>query len=418
MAFPDFAASLPTLRRLALLPLLLLLGSVGARAQISISGQVRDSLTQAPLPFASVFLANTTRGTTTDAEGRFRLTNVAPGHYDLGVSYVGYRLFNQSVNLTGPLVINPLVAPLAQQLAEIVVRPEPNREDDYQRFRELFLGNSTLSRQCRILNPDGVRVRYDPQQNVLTATVPHALEVENPALGYRLTFYQLDFRAEFADQSVGLTLLTQVVFKDLPGTARQQKRWAANRQKAYLGSYQHFLRSMYANRVAEEGFRVQKLRRVPNPRRLAADAVLRQLQRQHSTAQLPDSLLQALREPRELAFLYKPTLPPDSLRRTEPGTDRVWLRFRDLLAVTYERETPDANYRRPGPNFTSVRPRYEESVVHLQQPEAEVEAIGALVVPLAVLNEDYWGFEKIGELLPLDYQLPAGAVSTTAKPAP
>lgn len=106
------------------------------------------------------------------------------------------------------------------------------------------------------------------------------------------------------------------------------------------------------------------------------------------------------------------------MRRIEPGTGRVWLRFRDLLAVTYERETPDANYRRPGPNFTSVRPRYEESVVHLQQPEAEVEAIGALVVPLAVLNEDYWGFEKIGELLPLDYQLPASAATAPAKPAP
>ena len=414
MLSSDSAFELLARRWLALLLSLLLLPATGW-AQASISGQVRDSATQAPLPFASVFLANTSRGTTTDAEGRFRLPGVAPGHYDLGVSYVGYRLFSQPVNLTGPLVLNPLVAPAAQQLAEIVVRPNPNREADYQRFRELFLGSSTLSHQCRILNPGGVRIDYDPQQNVLTASVPHVLEVDNPALGYHLTFYQLDFRAEFADQSVGLTLLTQVVFKDLPGTARQQQRRAANRQKAYLGSYQHFLRSIYANRVAEEGFRVQKLRRVPSPRRLAADEALRQLQRQRSTAPLPDSLLKALRQPRELAFLYKPVLPPDSLRRAEPGSGRVWLRFHDLLAVTYERETPDLNYRRPGPNFISVRPRYEESVVHLQQPEAEVEAIGALVPPLAVLNEDYWSFEKIGELLPLDYQLPANA---PAKPAP
>ncbi len=402
------------------LVVLLALPAGHARAQQgSLSGQVRDSVTHAPLPFASVFLANTSRGTTTDAEGRFRLTGIPAGHYDFGVSYVGYRLYSRPVTVAGsPLVLNPEVAPAAQQLGEIVVRPAPNQASDYELFCKLFLGTSTLSRQCRILNPDGVRVEYDPQRNVLAAVVPHALEVENPALGYRLTFYQLDFRATFVDQSLGLELLTQVVFREMPGTARQQKRWAAARQKAYLGSYQHFLRSVYANRVAAEGFRVQKLRRVPNLRRLAADSVLRVRQQQGNTASLPDSLLRALREPRVLAFLYRPPLPPDSLRRADPATGRVWLRFRDLLAVTYEREAPDANYRRPGPDFTSVRPRYQESVVRLQQPEAEVEPLGALVVPLAVLNEDYWGFEKIGEMLPLDYQPPGTAAPTSAKPAP
>ncbi|WP_210518714.1 hypothetical protein [Hymenobacter terricola] len=218
---------------------------------------------------------------------------------------------------------------------------------------------------------------------------------------------------------MGLTLLTQVVFKEMSGTERQQKRWAANREKAYPGSYQHFLRSIYTNRVAEEGFRVQKLRRVPNRHRLAADSVLRVRQRQGLTANLPDSLLKALRQPRILSFLYKTVLPPDSLRRAEAGTGRVWLRFHDLLAVTYERESPDVNYRLRGPDFIYIRPRYQESVVHLHQPEAAVESFGALVVPLAVLSEDYWGFEKIGEILPLDYQpLAAHPGDAPAKPAP
>lgn len=402
-----------------LVALWLVAAPAGVRAQASLSGLVRDSITLAPLPFASVFLANTSRGTTTDAEGRYLLANIAPGHYDLGVSYVGYQLLTRPVNLTGPLVLNLNVAPATQQLAEVVVRPDPNREADYQRFKELFLGSSTLARQCRILNPDGVRVEYDAQQNVLSAVAPQALEVENPALGYRLTFYQLNFKADFADQSMALTLLSQVVFRELPGTARQQKRWAANRRNAYLGSYQHFLRSVYAGRVAEEGFRVQKLRRVPNARRAAADAALRQRRAQGRTAALPDSLLRVLREPRILSFLYKPVLPPDSLRRADARTGKAWLRFRDLLAVTFEREAPDPNYRLPGPNFTYTRPKHEESVVHLLQPEAPVESYGALVPPLAALTEGYWGFEKIGEMLPLDYQpLPTPAKAATAKPAP
>ncbi|WP_210518711.1 carboxypeptidase-like regulatory domain-containing protein [Hymenobacter terricola] len=184
---------------LLLLGLLWWPGFAAAQVPASVMGQVRDSVTHAPLPFASVSLANTSRGTTTDAEGRFQLPGIAPGHYDLGVSYVGYRLYGQPVSLTGPLVLNPAVTPAAQQLAEVVVRHDPNREADYQRFKELFPGSLALARQCRILNPDGVHVDFNPEQNVLSAVASHALEVENPASGYRLRFYQLDFRAEFAN---------------------------------------------------------------------------------------------------------------------------------------------------------------------------------------------------------------------------
>ncbi|RZK14459.1 MAG: hypothetical protein EOO56_24925, partial [Hymenobacter sp.] len=55
--------------RLLFLVLLLLPGLAGAQA--SLSGTVRDSLTQKPLPFASVFLANTTLGVTTTEQGTF-----------------------------------------------------------------------------------------------------------------------------------------------------------------------------------------------------------------------------------------------------------------------------------------------------------------------------------------------------------
>ncbi|WP_375417773.1 carboxypeptidase-like regulatory domain-containing protein [uncultured Hymenobacter sp.] len=377
----------------------------------TLSGQVLDSVTRAPLPFASVFLANTSRGTTTDAAGRYQLTGIALGQYELGVSYVGYRLYRQALRISGALTFNPAVAPAAQQLAEVVVRPDPNREANFQKFKELFLGSSTLARQCRLRNPDDVRVSYDPQQNVLSAIATRPLEVDNPALGYRLTFYQLDFKAEFGELST-LTLLSQVAFRELPGgSAGQQRRWAANRQKAYLGSLPHFLRSVYAGRVAEEGFEVRKLRRVVNRRRAATVERLRALDAAGGVGAgiLSDSVRRILEQPPVMAYLFRPLLPPDSLRRAAPGPDggRVWLRFHDLLAVTYGREKPDANYRLPGPNFTSLRPEKQESVLHLQLPEAEIQSFGALVVPLGSLSEDYWGFEKVGEMLPLDYEPPA-----------
>jgi hypothetical protein len=389
----------------AALLLVLLLPKL-ASAQATITGTVRDSLTQQPLPFASVFLANTTRGATTDAQGHYTLSAVPAGRYELAATYLGYQLRQrQLVVADGNLILDINLPPAVHQLSEVVVRPNPNREADYQSFLALFLGRSTFAKQCHVRDPDAVRIDYDAQQKLLTAGVPHALEVDNLALGYRLTFYELDFQASFADQSVMVTTVGKIVFRELPGSAGKQRRWAANRQRAYLGSYPHFLRSVYANTVAEEGFRVQRLRRLPNLRRAAADSILRAHRAaglRLDQASVPDSIWKLMRQPRTLSFLYTPNLPPDSMRRAANG--HVWIRFHDLLAVTYERAKPDANYQQSGAASNQPLPRYQESVLHLRQrPEAELESSGVPLAPLALMTEGYWGFQKIGEFLPLDY---------------
>jgi hypothetical protein len=380
-----------------------LISSFTAAAQATLSGTVRDSLTRQPLPFASVFLANTTRGATTDAQGHYTLAGVPAGRYELATTYLGYQLRQRPLVLgSSNRQVDIGLLPSAQQLAEVVVRPNPHREADYQRFLELFLGTSTFAKQCRVRDPEAVQIDYDGEHNVLTASVPHALEVDNLALGYRLTFYDLNFRVDFADEGMTVTSLSHLVFRELPGGAARQRRWAANRARAYAGSYLHFLRSAYTNSVAEAGFEVQRLRRVPNRRRAVADSVRRAwlVTGQLGQASLPDSIWQLLRQPRELQYLYAPLLPPASYRRAAGG--RVWLRFPDLLAVTYLHAKPDANYHQL--SLTLTPGRELASVLHLQQAEAELEASGAPVEPLALLTEGYWGFQQMGDLLPLDYR--------------
>jgi hypothetical protein len=187
------------MRALAALLLVLLLPKL-ASAQATITGTVRDSLTRQPLPFASVFLANTTRGATTDAQGRYTLSAVPAGRYELAATYLGYQLRQRQVVVSGGNVaLDIQLLPASQQLSEVVIRPNPNREADYQRFLELFLGQSTFAKQCRVRDPDAVRIDYDAQQKLLTASVPHALEVDNLALGYRLTFYDLCRRVNGGD---------------------------------------------------------------------------------------------------------------------------------------------------------------------------------------------------------------------------
>lgn len=56
----------------------------------SIAGRVQTADKGTPLPGANVRLADTDLGATTDANGRYRITNVPPGTYRLRASFLGY----------------------------------------------------------------------------------------------------------------------------------------------------------------------------------------------------------------------------------------------------------------------------------------------------------------------------------------
>jgi hypothetical protein len=385
-----------------------------ALGQGRLSGVVQDSVTHQPLAFASVFLANTTLGATTTEQGRFEFPKVPAGTYDVVGSYVGYRLARQTIKVTeAPQQLTLGLAPTANQLGEVVVRPNPNRASDYQKFTELFLGRSMFSRQCRIRNPDDVLVDYDAEANELTARAANFVQVDNSALGYRVKYYGLRFTCNFTQQVV--TFYGQPVFEEMtPRSERQRRQWLANREQAYLGSPTHFFRSLRDSQLTAQGFVARRLRIVPNPRFARADslrqALLRQL-RAYSAAE-QDSLGRWAGVPPSFALLYTVPLHVDSLRRVAPGGRRVFLRFRDRLQVTYLLAGPDANYRPQPSRYArgSAPPLpqdHQVSQLVLMQREIEIEPNGQLANPLAVFTDEYWGFEKMGEFLPVNYLPPA-----------
>lgn len=410
----------PFLRRLLLLTLSLLglLTAVPAPGQVgTLTGQVRDSVTQAPLELASLFLANTTYGASTNEKGQFSLPSVPVGQYDLVISYLGYKLYKRSITVKpGPQTLTLLLSPAAQQLGEVVVRPNPNREADYQKFARAFLGSTTFSRQCRIHNPKEVYVEYDGDKNELTATSPTFVQIDNAALGYRVKYYGLQFTQNFRQRY--MTFYGWPVFEEMkPRNERQARQWNANRQQAYQGSLSHFLLSVHTGQVTAEGFLVQKVRVVPNPGFPRADSLAQALRKARRYAPFSqadqDSLARWTKVPQAFSLLYTAPRPLDSLRRVQPDSGRVWLRFRDYLQVTYLQEAPDPAYPSARPisaqAAAALPPKGQISTLILLKPEIEILKNGQLQDPLAVFTDGYWGFEKMGEFLPLDYTPPASA---------
>ncbi len=397
---------------------------ISARAQSSLSGVVQDSVTHQPLAFASVFLANTTLGATTTEQGQFTFPRVPAGTYDVVGSYVGYRLAKQGVTIAKtPQTVALQLAPTGNQLTEVVVESTPNKPEDYQKFTDLFLGQTGFSGQCRISNPKDVVVFYDDSTKDLKARARKFVQVDNDALGYHVKYYGLRFASNAEEGS--LSFYGEPVFEEMtPRDERQRAQWAANRAAAYTGSFAHFLKSVYDNRVKAEGFLTQQIRVVVNPRFELTDSLRRTLLAQRPNGPFAkaeqDSLRKWSRAVPVAATLYPEARPIDSVRRVSADRQHTYLRFTGELQVAHFGEAPDPKYGRAmatlGPSRTPYPAQRQVSRLRLQEREAEIQPNGSLANPLDVSTGEYWAFEKIGEFLPLNYEPPT--VSAAPAPAP
>jgi len=106
--------------------IILLWTTLSAFSAGSVKGKVFNVKNNEPVPFATIQIFETTKGTTANAEGNFNLDNIEPGFYKLRVSAVGYKTyFSESFRLTKATGATILI-PLEEEninIEEVVVRP-------------------------------------------------------------------------------------------------------------------------------------------------------------------------------------------------------------------------------------------------------------------------------------------------------
>ncbi len=99
----------------------------------SISGKVLDKeYDDEPLPQCNIIVKGTTKGTTTDFDGLYSLSNLEPGSYTIEFSFVGYKTQNIPVDILAgdKKEINVSLAASAAALDEVIVKTSVKRESE------------------------------------------------------------------------------------------------------------------------------------------------------------------------------------------------------------------------------------------------------------------------------------------------
>lgn len=395
----------------------LLLGcNVFSQNTFSISGKVRDN--QGGLPGAGVYLSGYKIATVADNNGNFNLPNLKPGSYDLLVQMVGYLPYSKSVIISDKSIqVDLLLKENTVQLNEVTIRADPNRAKYIKQFTEYFIGITPNSKQCKILNPQVLNVDFDVTKSLLTVKTTEFLIVENKALGYRLK-YMLDY-FEYNSRTHIIYFSGHPFFEELKASTTKKKKFIEARETAYYGSSQHFFRSLYENRSKEEGFLINKIIKTPNPNRYPENIINENITKiktipektgiRKVAGKIDFGLLEFWTKQKEMPkFIDKfsrANVNPDTLVH-DYNENLKWINYTDALCIQYTKEKESLAYSNTG--FWIFRPldvpENEISVVnHTSSYPIRFYANGGIYDSRSMLYEGYWAYEKVGDMVPMDY---------------
>ncbi|MDF2383634.1 carboxypeptidase-like regulatory domain-containing protein [Nostoc ellipsosporum NOK] len=343
----------------------LLAGSVSAQ-QFTVSGTIIDSATREPLSAASVFCQNTTIGTTTNREGQFSL-QLRSGGYELIITYTGYRTrlirISQSDNVLPPIEM----VKEDRSMSEVVIKSSNEVPDGWEKygkfFFEQFVGSTPNAALCTLENPDVLKFYFLKKSNKLRVLATEPLKITNTALGYKLT-YALDSFVYYYNTDISL-YRGYCLFSPMDSSFSMMKTWSANRSKAYAGSKLHFMRSYYDSTLQQEGFRIGML----------------------------DDKNNTLFNP--IANVYD-TVYYGAVDSTGSEIE-IW--FPRKISVTYD--------RRPEPEYLARFKLPKDVPVQISYVDIQnwiaIKENGYYYDQRDWINQGYWSWKNIGDLLPYDY---------------
>ncbi|MGB3467173.1 MAG: hypothetical protein WBA74_17965, partial [Cyclobacteriaceae bacterium] len=184
-------------------------------------------------------------------------------------------------------------------------------------------------------------------------------------------------------------------------------RWEKERKRAYYGSPDHFFSTLIGGNTEESGFKLIEIIKKPNLNRPTVEEVkaAREKIKQSRVGGIvinKDSeemrVIARSREPEFITYTNNLPYPPDSLITRKNG--KVFLDFPNIIEITYQNEPAEVTY-----SGTLQSGKYQNSRITLTEGPTEILPNGAMADPRGILFEGYMGWEKLADILPIDYNI-------------
>ena len=262
---------------------------------------------------------------------------------------------------------------------------------DYGIFKRSFLGTSKNGESCIILNE--FVLSFENSRKYFSAKASQPLQIENPELGYRITYLLDDFEIDGTE----VRFAGDHYFEAMNSKSKRQiKKWNKNRQKAYNGSLRHLLKTLSERFDLRFTMEDGQLKQSENWRSIVGrkkDPLVREGFSIYINKK--DLFGTSLIIPSE----YKP-LKNEILVFKGNSPQEPIISFEGRLMVVYAKESPEIAYMMENESPTSYQ---QTSYLLLRADSVYFDKEGRYFEPYMIEQQGYASWERIGDQLPFNY---------------
>ena len=216
----------------------------------------------------------------------------------------------------------------------------------------------------------------DSKTGMFEAYAAEPLIIENKELGYRLTYLLEDYKVYMKQgfsSFYGFSAFEELESK----TKRKKRQYEKERDKAYFGSMPHFFRVLYNGTLVKAGYEIyhaqdmQGMGRMIDPNQVALNTIVSQeLDGQIKKLEFQNFLYVYYKGEKESADFIANTMGTLTIKRAGGASGKSqnsWVQMRDEIKFI------------------------------------EFEENGYVRNPMDFFSFGYWAYEKIGDMMPINY---------------